>query len=191
MVAPRGQSRRDISTQHPPARAATGVNLRGVGFKARNAASTALRPRTVNVARRISAHVRSPARPLRALTCFAWSSQASGAPSTCNSARLGIREFVGMQRFWVGGRCQPRSVLRRSAERLLRKHGQPGSEGSDRSASRWRTQPSVRSCGAKLALEKLVVLERNSATRVERTGVVRAAHVRGGRRHSGEGQSPR
>lgn len=159
---------------------------RGVGSKARNAASTALRLRTGNVARRISARVRGPVRAERAIARTR--APTSGAPSTCNPARLRICESVGMQRFWVGGRCQPRSVLRRFA---IRPSWQLGSEGSARRVYRWRTQPPARSCDVKLALENLVVLERNSATRVGLTGVVKTAHGRGGRRHSGEGQSPR
>lgn len=117
MVVPWGQSRRDIITQHPTARAAPVViQMRGVGSKARDAASTAPRLRTVNVARRITARVRGqPGHRAGEQSRAPWSGKASGAPSTCNSARLRICESVGMQRLWVGGRCQPRGVLRRSS----------------------------------------------------------------------------
>jgi len=46
-------------------------------------------------------------------------------------------------------------------------------------------------CGVKSAHENLVIVERNSATRVGLPGAAKAVHGRGGRRHSGERQSPR
>lgn len=69
---------------------------------------TNLRPRARSSAIIASTHV------------FRVVGRSSGVPSTCNSARLGICESVGMQRFWVGGKCQPRSVLRRFANRPAR-----------------------------------------------------------------------
>jgi hypothetical protein len=189
VVASWGQSRHDISTQHPTARAAPVVNScvgsapklemrRQPHLDSGRGTSRDESPPACAVSAAIE-HSRAP-----------WSGPTSGAPSTCNSARLRICESVGMQRFWVGGRCQPRSVLRRSA-RGPAQAGRLVSEGSARRAARWRTQPSLGSCDVKLALETFVVLERNSETRMEWAGAVRAAHVRGGRRHSGDGRSPR
>lgn len=129
VVALRGQSGHDFHTQHPSARAGPVVNfawnrLRSSGFGV-NRTST----RHGNVARRIPSAFAAASR-VRAIVPV---NSPAAVPSTCNPARLGIRESVSLQRFWVGGRCQPRSVLRRFAIRLR----PAGSEGSARSAVQW------------------------------------------------------
>lgn len=70
--------------------------MRGIGFEARCSASTAHRPRSMDVARRIIGRDR------RSGTAFKSGSR-FGPPSPCNSARLGICEFVSLQRllWWV------------------------------------------------------------------------------------------
>lgn len=192
MVAPRAQSRHDISTQHPPARAATVVN-----HCVESAPKLGLRRQPhSDSGRRTSQDESPPACAVRYGHCE-HSRVSFGRAGRAARPRREIRRGWESASPWVCSGFGWVADASHAASSdgppigFVRKHGQLGPEGSARRVIRWRTRPPARSCGVKLALENLVVLERNSATRVGLTGVVRATHGRGGRRHSGEGRSPR
>ena len=88
---PRGQSGFDFTRSLRPRERLRWLPMRGTGFEARCSASTAHRPRSMDVARRIIARDRRSGTALKSGSRF-------GPPSPCNSVRLGICEFVSLQR---------------------------------------------------------------------------------------------